>query len=102
MSADNRICIMQVSDYEWAVWHGSCSVDYHRPPESAIICSADGANAHARQLESELSICEGGIQGISRSEERVALCEEIRDLAERLERLEKTGQQWKSLEDDSP
>ena len=95
MSADNRICIMQAWDGQWAVWNGSASRLYHQPPESAsMVPSESAAIKRAKEMERSLAVVEYGIQVISREEQEQALVEELKDLNERLVRLRATGRQF--------
>lgn len=84
----------------WAVWDGSASAEYSEPPASADkFPTEEMAYAHAHRLEEETTIVEYGVQSISVAEQKNALIWQLRDLAERLDRLNTTGSQWELRED---
>lgn len=104
MSADNRICILRVSDTRWAVWHGGQSDEYHCPPSEGVgrcqqFESEKEANAYAEKLLEDIGYVEYGIQYITAGEQKRALAAEINDLRAKLSTLKNTGSQASPLED---
>jgi hypothetical protein len=98
MSADNRICILQISDNEWAVWHGSGSCEYYQPDPCGVSYyhTEKEARASAFAWEKELGYVEYGVQMITPGEQKQALEDEIKYLREKLELLKKTGKQYRT------
>lgn len=95
MSADNRICIMQNSWGDWAVWNGSMSQYYEEPPSYAErFGTLEEATLRADAMEANLVYVEYGVQVIGREEQEEALKCRIEDAQERLARLVETGSQW--------
>lgn len=87
---------------EWAVWHGSASMDYYEPPAgSEAYTSEEQAVEVARDYAAQIGYVEYGVQFIWVDEQKTALINAIHDLAERLARLQNTGTQWKSPNEDN-
>lgn len=102
MSADNRICVMRNEHGEWAVWHGSASMDYYEPPALSESCpSKEQAIAVAQDYATQIGYVECGVQFIGVDEQKIALINTICDLAQRLARLQDVGAQWKSRHEDN-
>ena len=98
MSADNRICILRVGKFSWAVWHGSASCFYHEPGYSAEHFHSEKL-AMSRALEmakevEEHGYLEYGVQMITKEEQAEGLLQSIRYNEERLTRLMNTGEQF--------
>jgi len=95
MSSDNRICILQTSWGQWAVWHGSASFDYCEAPSGASYHETeDEAFAAAYRLEEQIDPLEYGVHLISVAEQRLGLFQTIRDNLDRLDLLLSTGKQF--------
>jgi hypothetical protein len=99
MSADNRICYMRCYSGQWAVWGGGGSQDYSEPPDHAELFWTE-EEAVAFACSEERGYAEYGVSEISKDEQIKALAWEIQHLAERLDRLMRTGSQWKQLRND--
>lgn len=76
-------------------WHGSCSAEYHEPPDSAqAFHSETEALAWARAEAEDMTILEGGITMVDEREQMAALLATIEDAARRLGNLRREGRQY--------
>ena len=95
MSADNRICILQIETGQWAVWRGSASCEYHEAPSWADLFNTEAeAHTHAHAEEERIGYVEHGVQIIDAEEQMNSLCWSIEDLGKRLSLLRRTGSQF--------
>ena len=70
--------ILAYHNQKYHVWEGSLSFSYFEPPSnSTSFNEEDDAWEYARKLESEMSICEGGVQRLSQIEIIEALRQEV-------------------------
>lgn len=95
MSADNRICLME-TQWGWAGWHGSCSVNYYKPEYDIAqeFSSKEAALEWARKEADNIVILEGGITYIDLEEQMRGLKEVIEDAQTRLDNIIKWGTQF--------
>ena len=103
MSADNRILYHQHTDGLWYVWHGSCSSDYHEPPnQSPSFSSETVAMNYAVKEAEQCAVLEGGIERLSNAEIIRALREDLTYYKALTEAWQSTKSNDNLVKDDEP